>query len=226
MTSPEADDPTLTAGRRSYGQFCAIARALDRLGGRWTLLIVRDLLIAPKRFNDLLRSLPGIGTNLLSDRLRALVEEGIVEHTRLPPPARVWVYRLTPEGRDLEPVLVALAKYGQRHMADDGGDVVSPEWVLISLRTRFRPEASAGVNEAYEIRIGDDIMHLHVANERVVTAPGSADAPALVINMDEEALVALGVGRVSLLDAAAKGILTVDGTTEALFRFARLFAIP
>lgn len=99
---------------KSYEQFCAIALALDRLGERWTLLILRELSIDDQRFTDLRRALPGIAPNLLSDRLRALQDDGLVQQVELPPPAARSVYRLTGDGREVLPVLRALAKFGAR----------------------------------------------------------------------------------------------------------------
>src|SRR2546427_12402137 len=100
--------------KRSYDQWCAVARSLDVVGERWTLLIVRDLLVGPKRYKDLLIGLPGIGTNLLADRLRELEGAGILRRTVLPPPAGSTVYELTSSGQALEPVILALGRWGAR----------------------------------------------------------------------------------------------------------------
>src|SRR5215217_7201539 len=115
--------------RRSYRQYCAMARALDVLGERWTLLIVRELLTGPKRFKDLLGGLPGIGTNLLAGRLKELEGEGLLRRTTLPPPAGSAVYELTGRGRDLEPVLMGLARWGVDLLGEPRpGEAFKPAW--------------------------------------------------------------------------------------------------
>src|SRR5215470_18393749 len=111
------DREQAAAGRgRSYNQYCAVARSLDVIGERWTLLIIRDLLVGPKRYKDLLDGLPGIGTNLLAARLRDLEKAGIVRRTLLPPPAASTVYELTEVGRALEPAIFAIGRWGARFL--------------------------------------------------------------------------------------------------------------
>src|SRR6187399_3778367 len=125
--------------RRNYKQFCGLARALDRVGERWTLLVVRNLLLGPKRYSDLLESLPGITTNLLAARLREMERLGLVTKRKAPAPVRATVYELAPAGRALEPALMELARWGGRFMdrpgADDTFDV---GWALLSLKRRYR----------------------------------------------------------------------------------------
>ncbi|MBA2617567.1 MAG: helix-turn-helix transcriptional regulator, partial [Rubrobacter sp.] len=123
-------------GKRSYGQHCTVARALDVVGERWTLLLVRELLTGPKRFKDLLAGLTGIGTNLLAARLKALEEHGIVRRGTLPPPAGSGVYELTELGWSLEPVVVALSRWGTRLVGDPrDGDERRPAWAAMALRS-------------------------------------------------------------------------------------------
>src|SRR5919108_1109967 len=105
-----------TGSGRSYHQYCAVARALDLIGDRWTLLLIRDLLLGPKRYKDLLEGLPGIGTNLLAHRLREMEEYGLVERATLPPPSGVAVYQLTPTGEGLAPALSAIGRWGAQYL--------------------------------------------------------------------------------------------------------------
>src|SRR5215208_1271548 len=122
--------------KRSYGQYCTVARALDVVGERWTLLLVRELSTGPKRFKDLLEGLPGIGTNLLASRLKMLEGEGIVRRATLPPPAGSSVYELTGLGRELEPVIVALSRWGARLLdAPHEGDELRAGWAAVAMRS-------------------------------------------------------------------------------------------
>src|SRR5919199_1777683 len=117
-------------GRRSYGQFCGIARALDLVGERWALLVVRELVLGPKRFSDLRAGLPGIGTNVLTTRLRELEAGGVIARRELPPPAGSTVYQLTEYGRELQPVLLALGRWGARSMGErEPGQALRSEWL-------------------------------------------------------------------------------------------------
>jgi DNA-binding HxlR family transcriptional regulator len=122
--------------KRSYGQYCTVARALDVVGERWTLLLVRELSTGPKRFKDLLGGLPGIGTNLLTNRLKTLEGEGIVRRATLPPPAGSNVYELTELGRSLEPVIVALSRWGARLLdAPREDDEMRAGWAAVAMRS-------------------------------------------------------------------------------------------
>ena len=134
--------------KRGYNQFCAAARALDLLGERWTLLLIRDLLTGPKRYTDLLNGLPGIGTNLLAGRLKELESVGVVERNELPPPAASTVYELTERGRELQDVIGPLARWGLPLLERRGREQAwQPEWSILAMQATFRPERAAGVNE-------------------------------------------------------------------------------
>ncbi len=213
--------------RRRYGQTCSVARALDELGERWTLLIVRDLLVAPRRYSDLLEGLPGLGTNLLADRLRRMQQEGIVERTVLRTEPAGHGYRLTAKGRALEPVILALARWALAWGRDAQPEALDrPDWTVVALRATFRPVEAAGVHETYQFRIGDTCFHARVDDGRVRTALGEADAPDLVFDCDPETFRALTRGSLTLEGARAGGQLAVEGSDEALGRLARIFAPP
>src|SRR5581483_10847231 len=134
-----------TATRRSYNQYCGVARALDVVGERWTLLIVRDLLLGPRRYKDLLEGLPGIGTNLLADRLRELEKRGIVKRSVLPPPAGSAVYELTELGTDLGPAVLALGAWGARLLppAPREAEMVPTAALFVAMRVLFKPQNAA-----------------------------------------------------------------------------------
>src|SRR3954454_19011185 len=139
--------------KRSYDQYCPAAKALDLVGERWTLLLVRELLLGPRRYGDLLEALPGIGTNLLSERLRRLEEANILRRRRLDPPAGSTVYEVTEEGWELEPVLLPLGRFGLCMLGRRRRkEAFRPEWLALGLRSAVDVQAAAGLHETYEVR--------------------------------------------------------------------------
>ena len=202
-------------GKRSYGQHCTVARALDVVGERWTLLLVRELLTGPKRFKDLLAGLTGIGTNLLAARLKALEEHGVVRRGTLPPPAGSGVYELTELGRSLEPVVLTLSRWGSRLVEEEPreGDDVRPAWAAMALRSLFEPEAG-GPRETYEFRIDGEAFHLRVEGDAVEARQGSADAPDVVVSADSGTLLALTAGRMSPEAALGSGKIRIEGERD------------
>ena len=207
--------------RRSYDQYCAVARGLDIIGDRWTLLLVRDLLLGPKRYKDLLSGLPGIGTNLLADRLKELEAAGLIERTVLPPPAGSTVYQLTDAGQDLEPVMRALGRWGARFLgAPKKSDIMVPRAYFVAMRGVFNPDAAAGLNETYEVRIADLVFEVRVADRRLITSEGQASNPDVILTMDVETLNALMFHLVTPAAALANRRVKIDkGGPKALERF-------
>ena len=201
--------------KRSYGQYCTVARALDVVGERWTLLLVRELSTGPKRFKDLLGGLPGIGTNLLAARLKRLEGEGIVGRATLPPPAGSNVYELTLLGRELEPVLVALSRWGARLIEEPGeDDEVRAGWAAVALRSALPAEGSSGRPGTYGFRIDGEAFHLRVEDGEVEVRQGSAPDPDLVVRGDTGTLLAVASGRLSPEEAVRSGALGVEGERE------------
>jgi DNA-binding HxlR family transcriptional regulator len=201
--------------KRSYGQHCTVARALDVVGERWTLLLVRELSTGPKRFKDLLGGLPGIGTNLLAARLKRLEGEGIVGRATLPPPAGSNVYELTLLGRELEPVLVALSRWGARLIEEPGeDDEVRAGWAAVALRSALPAEGSSGRPGTYGFRIDGEAFHLRVEDGEVEVRQGSAPDPDLVVRGDTGTLLAVASGRLSPEEAVRSGALGVEGERE------------
>jgi len=202
-------------GRRSYDQYCTVARALDVVGERWTLLLVRELLTGPKRFKDLLVGLPGIGTNLLAGRLKALEEDGILRRATLPPPAGSKVYELTELGRSLEPVVVELSRWGSRLLgAPRGEDDLRPAWAAVALRSVFDVEAVRGSKETYEFRIDGEVFHVRVEGGGVEARQGPAADPDLVVAGATEAFIAVAAGRMAPDEAVRAGSIRVEGSRE------------
>lgn len=213
--------------RRSYNQYCSLAHALDRVGDRWTLLLIRQLLTGPKRFKDLVRDLPGIGTNLLAARLRELKREGVVEQRRLPPPAGSWVYELTPVGRGLEPALVALGRWGLQFLGRHRkGQPYRPSWAMAGMKITFRPEASEGVRETYEYCIDSEVFHARVGEGSCEVEQGPAWQPAFILTTDVRTLLKLASRELELRGALAKGVAQFAGSREAFARSVAVFGLP
>ncbi|GAA1242081.1 winged helix-turn-helix transcriptional regulator [Prauserella halophila] len=213
-------------GKRQYGQFCGLVRAVELVGERWTLLIVRDLLVSPKRYTDLKRGLPRIPTNVLSARLKELEVAGIVERRVRPRPDGSVVYALTEYGADLEDVVLALGRWGARALGEPGPDeIVTTDSLVMALRTTFLPEVAQAQGDAtYEIRLGDVVAHARVAGGELAAARGEAADADLVIDSGP-ALRALLAGELTPDDALADGIVAITGPKELLTAFTRSFRI-
>src|SRR3954449_819383 len=141
--------------KRTYGDRCGIARALDLVGERWALLVVRELLLGPKRFTDLRAGLPHVSPNVLSQRLRELEEAGIVRRRKLPPPAGVSVYELTEWGEELEPIVTRLGAWGARSPFPPDTEEIGADSIVLALRSLFDPEAAGSMVATYELRLGE-----------------------------------------------------------------------
>jgi len=206
---------------KRYGQYCPVAHALDHVGDRWELLIVRELMLGQRRYTDLAEALPGIGSNILTSRLRDLESADIVRKTKLPPPWAVTVYELTEHGRALDPVLRALAQWGALTLgAPDPDDC----WSMYAVHARFRPEAA--VDGVYEIRfVGGETISMEVADGVLVARKLPADAPDLVVEAHPEALHALVQGAASMRAALADGRIEIlVGSEQELAALVAMFA--
>lgn len=203
--------------RKSYHQFCGLARSLDVIGERWTLLVIRELMFGPRRFVDLLEALPGIGSNTLTTRLRALEEDGLITRETLPPPAASTVYQLTPAGQELEAVVIALGRWGMRRLdAGEAGDVFRPEWMLFGLKLAVEPHSADLADCEYQFRIDGSPILLRVRGGRVeVTATVSA-APDITLQTDGATIKDVGLGRLTPEEAVAAGRIQVEGNLELL----------
>jgi DNA-binding HxlR family transcriptional regulator len=192
---------------KRYGQRCPAAIALDVIGERWTPLIVRELLLGPKRFTDLADGLPGIGTNILTNRLAGLQDQGVVEKRTLPRPTPVAVYELTDAGRALAPVLRELRAWGARFgPAPQRGDAVQPAWIIQSAAGR---NPRVGPGRTCELRVGDDSFSLTGTDDAVDVRAGTVPTPEAVVTIDPRLFLRLASGRVDPADAA--GQIEVEG---------------
>jgi DNA-binding HxlR family transcriptional regulator len=213
----------MTSSRR-YDDPCGVARALDRVGERWALLVVRELLLGPKRFTDLKDGLPSASPNVLSQRLDELLDAGVVERRQLDPPARTWVYELTPWGRDLEPVLLALAQWGSRATPVPRGDL-SADALLLALRTTL-DRARATTPLSIDLWLDRDRYRVHIERGEIEIARVPSSEADATIETDATTLRRLAFGDLALADARAKGSITIEGNTRAAARFLDSFRRP
>ena len=202
---------------RSYGDRCGVARALDLVGDRWALLVVRELLLGPKRFTDLRVGLPNIGPDVLSQRLRELEDAGVVHRRTLPPPAGARVYELTERGQELEPVVLALGRWGSRAPFPESDARIGVDAFVIALKTLFEPDAD--LDASVELRLGADRFHARVAGGRLEVARGTADRPDATIEGEPGPLAAA-------LWHGAPLTATVEGDRDLAARFLALFPAP
>jgi DNA-binding HxlR family transcriptional regulator len=202
---------------RTYGEHCAVARALDVIGERWALLVVRELLLGPKRFTDVRAGLPNAKPSVVSHRLRELEDAGVVRRRKLGPPASAWVYELTEDGRDLEPIVTALGHWGRRVPARPGA-VHGSDSLVLALMSRFDPQAARGLSGSLELRLGADRYRIEVSDGRITARRGEHEAPDALIETDSETLGAM------LLDGAVDSRdMRIEGDRELAARFLALY---
>lgn len=210
---------------RTYGQYCGLARALELVGDRWALLIVRDLLVGPRRFTELEAGLPSISTSVLAARLKGLEEDGIVRREIPPRPESGFRYALTPFGCELEEAALALGRWGARALGEPReGEVVTAESMVMSLRTLFRPEAARGLDARFQLRLGEVVVHARVKAGGLEAAPGPAPSPDLSIEAGPR-LRALLAGEITAEEAVEEGAVRIHGDESLLRRYVEIFPI-
>jgi DNA-binding HxlR family transcriptional regulator len=203
-----------------------VARALDLVGERWALLVVRELVLGPKRFTDLRMGLPHLSPDVLSQRLRQLEQVGIVRRRKLPPPAGARVYELTDWGRELEPVVLALGRWGSRAPFPRTDAELSIDSLALALKTLFDRSATDGLDADYELRLDDDRFHAHVSDGRLELARETADHPQAIIETDPGTLARVLWHGHPLTDALRSGEVQIVGDRRAARRFLSLFPAP
>src|SRR5215212_735017 len=212
--------------RRTYCDGCAAAHALDLVGERWALLVVRELLLGPKRFTDLRAGLPGASPNVLAQRLRELEGAGVVRRRKLPPPAASRVYELTDWGMELEPVIVRLGRWGARSPSKPREAALGVDSLILSFRTMFDPLAAGGLTASYELRLGEDRFRAEVADGRFEIVRGGAERPDATIETDAGTLAALVYEGRQLTEAVSSGGVKIEGDEPLVARFLTLFPLP
>jgi DNA-binding HxlR family transcriptional regulator len=215
--------------KRTYEAFCPIGSALDVVGERWTLLIVRELMLGPRRYSDLAEWLQGIGTNLLSTRLKELEQHGVVRKRTLPPPSSATVYELTDVGKGLIPVVISLARWGMGFMDEPRPEEIPARELvrgLSGLGAFFDPDLIRDVHETYEFRLGEDETYaVSLDDGHVHVSKGSAHEPDAIIETDKATTIDLAMGRLSSEVAEASGRVRVtadDAVKARVFRLIKL----
>lgn len=206
--------------KRSYQQNCALAHALDLVGERWTLLIVRELLIGPRRYGELLDNLRGIGTNLLADRLREMEARGLIEK-------HAQRYSLTTSGRRLEPVVFELVRYGLTlELDDDSARLTRPDWDVVALSSLYRPLQDGGLGGRYVIELNHEPFCIEPASQnRVRVTAGDCTNPDVRVGLSKTTARRLGNGETTFVEANREGDLAVTGSKKEARRLLQSFGI-
>lgn len=205
--------------RRRYGQFCPLAKALDVVGERWTLLVVRELLVGPKRYTDLRRGLPGLATDLLATRLRQLHQAGLVDRRDISPPTPATVYELTSRGRALEPVIGEFARWGLPLLRKPDNDYLPDSALLLGLKAAFHPGAAAGIDETYDFDVDGVRVAVRVCDGSIEITPGSAG---------EHAAARVVTDRPGFMERARTGESSrarIEGHPDAIARLQQIFSL-
>lgn len=206
---------------RSYSQFCALAYALDVVGERWTLLIIRELLAGPRRYTDLLDGLPGISTNLLCQRLMGLERRGVLRRRILPPPAASSVYELTALGQALEKAVLELGKWGSQLLPPSLERVALPSLgaTTLAIKAFFRPAQAQGIHETYELHLGNEVLQIEVNDGELRVQQGQALKADVIFHADMQIFMGLFAGQIQPEEAISGGLIRIEGDAGALRRF-------
>jgi DNA-binding HxlR family transcriptional regulator len=196
------------------------------VGERWALLVVRELIFGPRRFSELRVSLPGISANVLTQRLDGLEAAGVLGRRKLPPPASVQVYELTPWGYESEPIFQTLGRWAARSPKHDPSLPLSPVSLFLSFRTMFDPARAEGVDARVGFRIGAESFLLRVADGRVAVERGAFEGADLTFTGSAPAIAAIVYGGQPMGNMIAAGALAVEGDRELADRFVTLFPLP
>lgn len=212
--------------RRRYEDACAVAHALDLVGDRWALLVLRELLLGPRRFSDLRAGLPGISANVLTQRLEGLETAGLLRRRRLPSPAAVQVYELTPWGYESEPIFQALGRWAARSPAHDPSLPISAVSLMLSLRTMLDPGRAEGLDARIGFRLGEEGFLAHLAGGRIEIARDAPERADLVFAGTPSVLAGAIYGGQPLVALEAQGALRIEGDRTLAERFVTLFPLP
>jgi DNA-binding HxlR family transcriptional regulator/putative sterol carrier protein len=188
-------------------------------------LIVRELMLGPRRFTVLINGLPGISRNLLTERVRALERDGVVARQELPPPAARQVYELTDDGRDLASAIVPLVAWGARRLGTrKPTESFRPQWGALAMATFADREAARAVSETYQYVVGRSAFHFSVDDGSIELHDGQAQNPAATLTTDEETWADIASGKTTPSSAIDTGALTVTGDPEAAKRLRKIFS--
>jgi DNA-binding HxlR family transcriptional regulator len=208
-----------------YQQYCALARALEVVGTRWTLLIVRELRPGPRRFTDLVDGLPGISRKLLTERVRDLERDGIVARRDLPPPAARQVYELTEDGRDLADAMAPLIGWGAKRLGSpEDGEIFRARWAAVGMVSLADRAATMGVTETYQYVVGSSAFHFIVDDGSIEVRDGHANDAVVVVTTDDETWMDVVTGKTTAREAVTSGALNVAGDRQAVRRLRKIFS--
>ena len=209
--------------KRGYDDACGTAHALELIGERWALLVLRELMLGSRRFSELRADLPGISANVLTQRLNDLEQRGLVVKKRLPPPASVQVYEATPWGLEAEPIVQALGRWAARSPRHDPTLPISGVSILLSFRTMFDPVRVAearGMNATIAFRFGEDRYYVEIGDGKLVAFRGEPEAADVVVNSEPTMLAAVVYGKQPL------DLVAIEGDRATFQRFVDLFELP
>jgi DNA-binding HxlR family transcriptional regulator len=213
-------------GKRKYDDGCAVSHALDLIGERWALLVVRELLLGPKRFTDLLAGLSGASPDVLTQRLRDLTAVGVVCRRRLGPPAAAWVYELTAWGAELAPIVVELARWASRSPGMRYDAPLGTDSLLLSLQALFDAQAAADLEATIALHLGDERFVIRISDGQLAVTRGEIKRPDAALDTDKTTLLALLRTDRPIDEALASGELRLVGDQDLIERFHRLFPTP
>lgn len=211
---------------RRYHDACGAAHGLDLIGERWALLVIRELMMGPRRFSDLRKDLCGISANVLTQRLEGLEASGIVQRRKLPPPASVQVYELTDWGYEIKPVFMVLGRWAARSPLHDPTLPISAVSIMQSFETMFDPARAGDAAMALGFVLDEDRMVVSVAGGRITTRRGEAEEAEVVVRAAPPVVAAAVYGKVPLAALEGEGAMTIEGDRAVFARFIEFFHLP
>jgi DNA-binding HxlR family transcriptional regulator len=212
--------------RREYERGGSLGVGLTVIGERWTLLVVRELLIGPARFTALLANMPGIGPNLLSERLRTLAEHGVVERVPVPGDTRAMYYRLTELGEELRHPLLALARWGLGFLREgDSTGTTRAEWGFLAVQSMVVLDAVPDIDDTYEFRVDGQVFVIEVRDGSVRFSRAAAVDPDITVECDADTFIRVGAGILTPGDAIVTGNVRIAGDQEAMRRCVRMLGL-
>ncbi len=226
MKLTKLTDSQAAPARRRYDDACGTAHALDLIGERWALLVMRELMLGPKRFGDIRADLPGISANVLTQRLEGLEASGLLVKRRLPPPASAQVYELTEWGYEAEPIVQTLGRWATRSPDHDPTMPLSPTSLMMSFRTMHAVERLAGLTAGIGFRIGVETFLVRIADGALRADRGEVEGADLIFTGSAANIAAAIYGGVPIEALEAQNALTVEGDRELAARFTTLFPLP
>lgn len=210
---------------RTYAQYCPLAKALDVVGERWTLLVVRELMEGAKRYTDLLAGLPGISTDMLATRLKEMEHAQLIVRRTLPAPAASQVYELTPRSRELEPALMALVRFGLPLLGKRKDEQFRIHWLGLYLRRMFHRERSRGVRLTVLFEVEGDALHAIIAAQTLTIREGTVDHPDVVLVANDVTTLAELDNPQRIVEAVTSNRLRLRGKAEDVARVQRVFGL-